>query len=64
MRAHSDPRDDCVDGLRLTDRWAALAATALALLAAGALVPRAPSEDPHPGPERTPVPWPAYPRWA
>ncbi|MFE3037539.1 hypothetical protein ACFXKY_38530 [Streptomyces canus] len=60
------------DGPRLTDRWgvwwrglpprvrrAALAATAITLLAAGVLVPRTLSEDRHPEPDRTPTPWPA-----
>ena len=60
------------DGPRPTDRWTAwwrrmpprsrratLATTAIALLAAGVLVPRTLSEDPRPEPERTPVPWPA-----
>ncbi|MGC0341559.1 hypothetical protein [Streptomyces sp. SLBN-8D4] len=60
------------DRPRLTDRWsvwwrglpprvrrATLAATAITLLAAGVLVPRALSEDQHPEPDRAPVPWPA-----
>ncbi|MFF4032387.1 hypothetical protein ACFYZ2_22020 [Streptomyces sviceus] len=60
------------DGPRLTDRWnawwrglpprvrrAALATTAITLLAAGVLVPRALSGDQHPEPDRAPVPWPA-----
>ncbi|MET8078461.1 hypothetical protein [Streptomyces sp. NPDC005303] len=60
------------DEPRLTDRWSArwhsmpprarratLTTTAIALLAAGVLVPRTLSEDPHPEPEHTPVPWPA-----
>ncbi|MEU1474964.1 hypothetical protein ACFYZ8_30850 [Streptomyces sp. NPDC001668] len=60
------------DGPRLTDRWSARwrgmaprarratqAAVATALLAAGILVPRTLTEDPHPAPEPTPAPWPA-----
>ncbi|MFF7131592.1 MULTISPECIES: hypothetical protein [unclassified Streptomyces] len=60
------------DGPRLTDRWgarwrgmsprgrrAALGAGAIALLAAGVLVPLTHSEDRPPEPEPTPAPWPA-----
>ncbi|MEX1653827.1 hypothetical protein ABZ960_11675 [Streptomyces pseudovenezuelae] len=60
------------DGPRLTDRWSArwrglpprtrratLATTAIALLAAGVLLPRTLSGDQRPEPEDTPVPWPA-----
>ncbi|MEU9169485.1 hypothetical protein AB0D34_17030 [Streptomyces sp. NPDC048420] len=60
------------DEPRLTDRWnarwgrmsprarkATLTTTAIALLAAGVLLPRALSEDRHPEPQDTPVPWPA-----
>lgn len=60
------------DGPRLTDRWnarwggmsprarrATLVTTAIALLAAGVLLPRALSEDRRPEPRDIPVPWPA-----
>ncbi|NEB01560.1 hypothetical protein [Streptomyces sp. SID13726] len=60
------------DGPRLADRWSArwdrmsprartatLVSTAIGLLAAAVLVPRALTEDPRPEPAVTPVPWPA-----